>query len=72
MADLQTATIRLTQPTVGGDSGTWATLLNNDLAFTDEAVNQTATVNVPETNVVLVADAVPSFGLISIHHSLPR
>jgi hypothetical protein len=46
MADLQTATIRLTQPTVGGDSGTWATLLNNDLAFTDEAVNQTATVNV--------------------------
>lgn len=56
MADTLTTTLRLTEPTVGGDSGTWGTLLNNDLVYIDEAINQTVTVNVADTNVSLTSD----------------
>lgn len=51
-----TATIRLTEPAVGGDTGTWGGELNNDLIYIDEAVNQSVTVNIADTNVTLVHD----------------
>lgn len=56
MADPLTTSIRFTQPTVGGDSGTWGTLLNGNWSYADVAINQTVTVSVPDTNVTLVAD----------------
>lgn len=56
MADPLTSTIRLTQPTVSGDSGLWGGLLNGDLAYVDEAINQTITVSIADTNVTLTAD----------------
>jgi hypothetical protein len=39
MADPLTNTLRLTQPTVGGDSGAWGSLLNSDMAYIDVGVN---------------------------------
>lgn len=39
MTDPVTSTLRLTQPTVGGDAGQWGTILNSNLAFTDAGVN---------------------------------
>lgn len=56
MADPLTSTIRLTQPTVSGDSGLWGGLLNSDLAYVDEAINQSITVSIADTNVTLTAD----------------
>lgn len=39
MADPLTPTLRLTQPTVGGDLGSWGALLNSDWAYVDAGVN---------------------------------
>ena len=39
MADPLTSTLRLTQPTVGGDSGAWGGLINGDLAYIDAGIN---------------------------------
>lgn len=60
MTDTLTPTIRLTEPTPGGDSGTWATLLNSNLAYIDEAINQSITVSIADVNVVLIADGTVS------------
>lgn len=46
MSDPLTTTLRLTQPTVGGDSGTWGTLLNSNWSYVDQAGNQAVNVNV--------------------------
>ena len=51
-----TSTIRLTEPTVGGDTGLWGGEINNDLVYIDRAVNQSVTVNIADTNVTLVHD----------------
>lgn len=51
-----TSTIRLTEPLVGGDTGTWGGEINSDLVYIDEAINQTVTVNIADTNISLVAD----------------
>lgn len=51
-----TSTIRLTEPAVGGDTGTWGGELNSDLVYIDEAVNQSVTINIPDTNITLTAD----------------
>ena len=51
-----TSTIRLTQPAVGGDTGTWGGELNSDLQYIDNAVNISVTVNIADTNVTLVHD----------------
>lgn len=51
-----TSTIRLTEPVVGGDTGTWGGEINSDLVYIDEAINQTVTVNIADTNISLVAD----------------
>jgi hypothetical protein len=51
-----TSTIRLTEPTVGGDTGLWGGEINSDLVYIDEAVNQSVTVNIADTNVTLVHD----------------
>lgn len=60
MADPLTTTLRLTQPTVGGDSGLWGGLLNSDLSYIDQAANQTVTVSVADTNDTLTADGTSS------------
>jgi hypothetical protein len=41
---------------VGGDSGLWGGLLNSDMTYIDEAINQSVTVNIADTNVTLTAD----------------
>lgn len=46
MSDPLTNTLRLTQPTVGGDSGAWGSLLNSDLAYIDQGVNQILAISV--------------------------
>lgn len=51
-----TSTIRLTEPVVGGDTGLWGGEINSDLVYIDEAINQTVTVNIADTNISLVAD----------------
>jgi len=52
-----TATMRLTKPTVGADTGPlWPNELNLDMDLIDRAVNQVITVNIPDQNVTLVAD----------------
>ncbi len=52
-----TTSIRLSKPTIGGDLGPiWPNELNSDMDYTDQAVNQTVAVPVPDTNVTLVAD----------------
>ena len=51
-----TSTIRLTQPAVGGDTGTWGGELNSDLQYIDNAINISVTVNIADTNVTLVHD----------------
>jgi hypothetical protein len=55
-----TATVRATKPTVGGDSGLWPTELNAALDAFDAAINQQATINIPDANVVLTVDGSPS------------
>lgn len=60
MADPLTSTLRLTEPTIGGDTGLWAGYLNNNMIFTDQGVNQTISVSIPDTNVTLVADGTTS------------
>lgn len=56
MTDSLTTSTRFTQPTVGGDSGTWGTLLNSNWSYVDIMVNQIISVSVPDINVTLVAD----------------
>jgi hypothetical protein len=51
-----TSTIRLTEPTVGGDTGLWGGEINNDLVYIDEAVNQSVTINIADTDITLTAD----------------
>ena len=51
-----TSTIRLTQPTVGGDTGLWGGEINSDLTYVDEAVNQSLTINIADTDITLVHD----------------
>lgn len=60
MADPLTQTLRLTQPTVGGDSGLWGGLLNSDMTYIDEGINQTIIVPVSDANFTLVADGTAS------------
>jgi len=60
MADPLTTTLRLTEPTIGGDSGLWAGYLNNNMIFTDQGVNQTLSISVPDSNVTLTADGTTS------------
>lgn len=60
MPDPLTSTLRLTEPTIGGDTGLWAGYLNNNMIFTDQGVNQTISVSIPDTNVTLVADGTTS------------
>lgn len=52
----QTSSLHLTQPTVGGDSGTWGGEINTDLTLIDRGVNGMVTVNIPDTNISLTAD----------------
>ena len=51
-----TSSIRLTKPTVGGDTGLWAGEINSDLDYIDEAVNLSVTVNIPDTDITLNHD----------------
>ena len=51
-----TPTIRLTEPVVGGDTGTWGGEINNDLSYIDRATNQQVTVSIADTNISLLAD----------------
>ncbi len=60
MVDVLTPTIRLTEPMLGGDLGSWPTLLNSNLLYTDQAINQTVTVSVADVNYSLVADGTGS------------
>lgn len=61
MVDVLTPTIRLTEPTIGGDTTPiWPTLLNNNMVYTDQATNQVVNITMPDTNVTLVADGTSS------------
>lgn len=60
MPDPLTSTLRLTEPTIGGDTGLWAGYLNNNMIFTDQGVNQTISVSIPDTNVTLIVDGTTS------------
>jgi hypothetical protein len=51
-----TATVRATKPTVGGDIGLWMNEQNAGFDAFDAAINQQATINIPDANVVLTAD----------------
>lgn len=52
-----TSSLRLTKPTVGGDASTWATSLNSDMDYIDNAVNGTANINLAGlTSYTMVAD----------------
>lgn len=52
-----TSSLRLTKPTVGGDAATWATSLNSDMDYIDNAINGTANVNIAGlTSYTLVSD----------------
>ena len=55
MADPLTSTIRLTQPTVGGDLGAWGGFINADLAYVDAAINGILTINVTGVSITLEA-----------------
>ena len=46
MADTYTSTLRLQQPTIGGDAATWGGFLNTDLVLIDNAINGVATINI--------------------------
>src|SRR5579871_1245014 len=53
----QTATLRFSKPTTGGDLGPlWGNYYNGDFDIVDKAINQTLVINVPDANVTLVAD----------------
>lgn len=53
----QTATLRLTKPTINADgNGAWPADLNLNCDLTDRAINQVVTVSIPDTNVSLEAD----------------
>jgi len=56
MADPLTTSVRFTQPTIGADTGLWPTYLNSNWAYADEAINQTISVAIPDTNITLTAD----------------
>ena len=56
MTDSLTTSVRLTKPTVNGDSGTWPTLLNSDMDYIDEAINQTVTVAIADADLTLTVD----------------
>jgi hypothetical protein len=57
MSDPQTNAIRLSQPIVGGDTGTWPTTLNNDWAYVDAAMFGLVTVAIGGlTSYTLTAD----------------
>lgn len=45
MADTYTQTLRLQQPTIGGDAATWGGYLNTDLVLIDNAINGVVTIN---------------------------
>lgn len=45
MADTYTSSLRLQQPTIGGDAATWGGYLNTDLVLIDNAINGVATIN---------------------------
>lgn len=60
MPDPLTQTIRLTQPTVGGDSGAWGGLLNGDMAYIDAATN--GILGVALTSVSLTLEAAGDSG----------
>src|SRR6185312_1442172 len=66
----QTATLRLSKPTIGGDgSNVWPADLNLDMDLVDRAINQTVTVSVSDTNVSLTADGTASDqALYAIHN----
>jgi hypothetical protein len=53
----QTATMRLSKPTINADgAGAWPADLNLDMDLIDRAINQTVTVAIADTNVTLTAD----------------
>jgi len=57
----QTATLRLTKPTINADgNGAWPADLNLNCDLTDRAINQVVTVSIPDTNVSLEADGTNS------------
>lgn len=52
-----TATMRLTKPTLGADAApVWPNALDLDMDLIDRAVNQVATINIPDQNVTPTAD----------------
>jgi len=55
MTDPVTGTLRLTQPTVGGDSGSWGTILNSNLAYTDTGVNGITSISLSSNTYTLEA-----------------
>jgi len=55
MTDPVTGTIRLTQPTVGGDAGSWGTILNSNLAYTDTAINGITSISLTSNTYTLEA-----------------
>jgi len=55
MADPLTSTLRLTQPTVGGDSGAWGALLNSDMAYIDAGVNGILSITCSSSTLALEA-----------------
>lgn len=57
MADPQTTALRLSQPVVGGDSGTWPVTLNNDWTYVDQAVAGSVSISINGlTTYTLTAD----------------
>jgi len=55
MTDPVTGTIRLTQPTVGGDAGSWGTILNSNLSYTDTAINGITAITLSSSTYTLPA-----------------
>lgn len=56
MTDVLTDTIRLTEPTVGADTGLWGGLINNNMVYVDTAINKTVLVTIADMDISLVAD----------------
>lgn len=53
----QTATMRLSKPTTGADQAPlWGNYLDADMDLIDRAVNQVISINIPDANVILLAD----------------
>jgi hypothetical protein len=55
MPDPLTQTIRLTEPTVGGDSGAWGGLINSDMVAIDAAVNGILAITLSSVSLTLEA-----------------